>query len=141
MPADRFDHGRTRFALTGGHAKPACEACHFRPAPGRPVVFAGSAQQCTDCHADRHEGQFQTTEPRLHCGDCHKDSVSFKIARFDHTKTRFALDGRHQEVACARCHPDRVGPQGKATPFYRVGRMACEDCHKNPHNPTPRSAP
>lgn len=135
VPATRFDHAATRFALTGGHAKPSCAACHLRPAAGAPVQFAQMQQSCQGCHPDRHGGQFSMTEPIRGCQDCHRPDASFKIAQFDHGRTRFALDGRHAALACAKCHPDRPGPDGKPTAFYRIGVYACAQCHKNPHRP------
>ncbi|MBI5608024.1 MAG: hypothetical protein HY902_04025 [Deltaproteobacteria bacterium] len=135
VPASRFDHNKTRFALVGGHAKPTCQACHLRPAPDQPVQFAGGKQSCQGCHADRHAGQFVSSEPVRNCDDCHRPDATFKIAQFDHSRTRFALDGRHAQVACGKCHPDRPAAEGRAVTFYRIGVTACEQCHRNPHLP------
>jgi len=68
-----FDHGKeTRFALTGAHAKLACEACHRR-APNEVKL----KQDCLSCHEkdDVHLGQYGRQ-----CDRCHS-SVTFKGAR------------------------------------------------------------
>ena len=135
VPATVFDHAKTRFALTGGHAKASCTACHVRPLPGAPVQFAEMKQSCQGCHADPHGGQFAAVEPVRSCEDCHRPDATFKISQFDHSRSRFALDVRHSQVACAKCHPSRPGTDGKATAFYRIGVTACAQCHKNPHTP------
>ena len=51
-----FDHTKTRFALTGAHATPACAACH---ADGR---YVGTPTTCIGCHAgdDKHNGALGT---------------------------------------------------------------------------------
>lgn len=135
VPASRFDHAKTGFALSGGHAKPTCAACHLRPAAGAPVQFAGMQQRCQACHLDRHGGQFSTSEPVKGCQDCHRADATFKIAAFDHSRTRFALDGRHSALACGKCHPERPAADGTPTTFYRLGVSACAQCHRNPHRP------
>lgn len=68
-----FDHGRqTRFALTGGHAKLDCAACHREPASQVKLNT-----ECVSCHRkdDRHLGQFGSQ-----CQRCHS-TISFKGAR------------------------------------------------------------
>lgn len=68
-----FDHGKeTRFALTGAHAKLACEACHRRP-PDEVKL----KQDCLSCHEkdDVHLGQYGRQ-----CDRCHS-TVTFKGAR------------------------------------------------------------
>jgi hypothetical protein len=48
----RFDHERTRFALTGGHATVACAACHLASHSARgTVVFRPTPLDCAACHA------------------------------------------------------------------------------------------
>ncbi|MCA9727672.1 MAG: hypothetical protein KC729_08310, partial [Candidatus Eisenbacteria bacterium] len=60
------------------------------------------------------------------CPSCHvTDSWRVtKPADFDHSKTEYPLEGRHQEVACTSCHRQMV--------FSKVGQ-ACADCHLDPH--------
>ncbi|MCC7199508.1 MAG: hypothetical protein IT483_08370 [Gammaproteobacteria bacterium] len=108
----RFDHGKTRFALTHSHATIACDACHlggrYKPTPAR----------CVACHApdDTHAGARGQD-----CGGCHTTEAWDK-SRFDHAKTGFALLGRHVVIACGTCH--------------KSGRLEddlprdCQGCHR-----------
>ena len=124
--ARSYDHSKTRFALAGLHAQVACQKCHV-PAADGVVKFVGlKFQQCESCHSDPHRGTFQQG-----CESCHNTAgwkrTSF-MARFDHSKTRFALLGRHLEVHCDTCH--RGGDFKTPLAF-----QACADCHKpDPHN-------
>ncbi len=117
-----FDHAtETGFALDGLHAPLAekCASCH------KSRSFLGLQQACVSCHTDAHKGVLGTK-----CATCHATNVTFKDTKtaFDHTKTPYALTGAHVKVACANCHPRKE---------YRVARFAaCDDCHKNPHQPT-----
>jgi hypothetical protein len=107
-----FDHARTDFALRGAHAKAACSACHV---PGK--RYAEASGDCADCHRkdDTHRGALG---PR--CADCHGEAT-WKEARFDHARTRFALAGRHAEAACRDCHRDAT---------FRGAPTACIGCHR-----------
>ncbi len=106
-----FDHSQTSFRLQGRHAQVGCTQCH---SGGR---FDGTPTDCASCHRadDAHNGQFG-----LDCGSCHNPS-NWADATFDHSRTAFALQGRHTQVACTQCH---TGGQFKGTP------TACEACHR-----------
>lgn len=112
-PAPRFDHTRTKFPLRHAHAVPplACTSCHADAEHQR-----GAALACLSCHKkdDRHAAQLGTR-----CESCHDDR-NWKVSAFDHTRTRFALLGRHVQVACKDCH---------ATPRYRDTPRDCSSCH------------
>jgi hypothetical protein len=108
----RFDHTKTRFALTGKHAIIECSACHG----SGPAAWTPTA--CFACHAkdDRHKGVL--TEQ---CQNCH-DADRWKTTRFDHARdAHFALDGKHAGVACLTCHLQPVNR-------VKLGQ-ACTDCH------------
>ena len=64
----RFDHGKTRFALTGRHANVGCYNCHKQ----KHVQRAAVASDCHSCHKsqDRHRGAFGRN-----CGTCHTTST------------------------------------------------------------------
>jgi len=105
----RFDHGRTGFGLTGGHAALTCGACHG-PAPAREPA---RPTDCASCHAtdDIHKGGNGTV-----CQQCHQPT-SWKAATFDHDRqTRFPLTGAHGGIVCATCHklPPREARLGTA---------------------------
>ena len=119
-----FDHSKTKFALTGAHVRTSCEKCHV-PVEGV-VKFVGLRfQQCASCHADPHKGAFPQG-----CDSCHTTS-SWKqaplMARFDHSKTKYPLLGKHSALRCDSCH--QLGDFRRAIAF-----QACADCHRpDPH--------
>jgi hypothetical protein len=109
----KFDHGTTKFKLTGAHTSLACDACHvgghYKDAP----------TTCYGCHAtdDEHRGARGKD-----CGRCHVTS-KWKTAKFDHLKeTGFALLGVHDKIDCAACH--RNGDYKAKIP------KTCEGCHR-----------
>ena len=111
--AETFNHAPTNFELKGVHATAPCESCHakgqkYRKAPSR----------CFDCHKkdDAHKGGLGQE-----CATCHNETAWAKPKTFDHSKTKFPLDGAHAKVQCAVCH---AGERYKDLPH------ACVDCHK-----------
>ncbi|MGH9679035.1 MAG: cytochrome c3 family protein, partial [Candidatus Acidiferrales bacterium] len=53
--ASQFDHSKTRYPLTGLHAKVECVKCHFPTGPDKTVKYKGiKFDSCTDCHTDPH---------------------------------------------------------------------------------------
>lgn len=124
-------HDKTPFALTGRHRQTGCEKCHPASKPAskrfRRLVF----DRCAACHQDRHQGQFAARAGGGgECAGCHTTAgfapSTFGIAA--HGESRFPLEGRHQAVACAGCHPGK-----RPRTDFRVGEQACADCHDNPH--------
>ena len=111
----QFDHSRTAFPLEGAHRDVACAKCH---AGGK---YAGIAHaSCVDCHRNPHKSKVGPD-----CRACHTPAA-WKVAKFDHARTRTPLAGRHRTVACARCH---VRP-ATAVPLTL---RPCAACHKDPH--------
>jgi len=124
-----FDHKKTQFELEGAHTKQTCRDCHFNKEKTGHAnqKFAGLATNCTACHKDVHVAQFETNGI-TDCKKCH-NSDSFKPAsKFDHSKARFVLDGKHVNVACNKCHKE-VTEQGVTFVLYKTNRTKCEDCH------------
>ena len=124
----QFDHSKTRYPLSGQHGQVQCAKCHTNGADGRPRYAGIPFGQCSDCHKDPHRGSFAQA-----CQSCHNPSGWKKISlqgieRFDHSKTRFPLDGKHAAVDCSGCHANGD--------FKRPLAFAmCTDCHKpDPHN-------
>lgn len=110
----RFDHNLTDYPLKGGHtgSKVACSDCHeqgkkWREAPDK----------CEACHKkdDKHKGSLGNS-----CGNCHVEQ-SWKQVRFDHSKTKFELIGKHAPVKCNQCHDD---------PTFKGAPSDCFSCHK-----------
>lgn len=136
VPLDRekFSHEDALFKLAGKHAKVECDECHKKQrtekTPG--IYYIGLPhERCTDCHRDRHDGQFV----RKTCDTCHTPrGWTGKEVKFSHkTDSDYPLEGRHAAVDCAKCHKP-TGPKeplGSAK-FKGLGR-ACVDCHEEPH--------
>lgn len=123
-----FDHSRTRFALTGAHARVACDNCHKPAEAGGPVRFRGLPfERCSDCHNDPHRGSFAAT-----CQSCHSTATWKSVsaaalqARFDHSKTQYPLLGKHALLQCSQCH---AGGDFKKT----IAFQKCTDCHRDIH--------
>lgn len=122
----QFDHSKTRFSLTGAHARVACAKCHTPSGPGGAVRFAGVPfDKCTDCHTDPHRGAFPQR-----CESCHNTSAWKQVqlaGKFDHSKTDYPLLGKHAQVGCVHCH--HSGDFKKPLAFQK-----CSDCHTpDPH--------
>lgn len=133
-----LDHDtETAFPLEGAHERAACATCHVRPTPEAPVAYRPVDQACDSCHLDVHYGQFATegatTETgRTDCARCHGNQT-FDIEAFDHDRTRFALGGRHADVACDRCHVRAADGPVEVT-RYRPLPTDCAGCHADFHD-------
>lgn len=111
--AKNFDHNKTRFKLVGKHKKVACEKCHIDP---QKKDFRGKGfARCTDCHKDKHHGQFSPET----CERCH--NLKQKWDAFDHAKTDFPIKQLHKEAKCKECHP-----KGQ---YLLEEKSTCEGCH------------
>jgi hypothetical protein len=113
-----FDHSQTDFRLTGAHATLECGNCHQPKSP-----FRNTASTCAGCHAedDVHKGSLGKE-----CGSCHATTAWPQI-RFDHGKTRFPLQARHESVPCAACH---FGERYKQTPTQCAACHTPDDVHR-----------
>lgn len=114
-----FDHGKSRYPLTGKHVPLPCDKCHGEPAKWTGLAFA----TCDSCHKDPHAGGF-APKP---CESCHATSAWADAAaklRGDHPG--LSLAGGHRKVRCAACH-DR----GNSKPPSKGAR--CVGCHKGVH--------
>ncbi len=123
-----FDHSTTPFDLIHHQvgyddAPMSCSACHTQV--GQTYVF--QLVSCTQCHAQKDEPFMKKhlADFGPACLDCHDGKDRMK--NFDHAKTTFPLQGKHETVACAACHiPIPTGSQFKGL------SQECKDCHKEP---------
>lgn len=131
----RIDH-RT-WPLTGAHGLAPCRACH-EPTPedskaGRGASYRGVPRDCQGCHDDVHMGQFRLTQPLRTCEECH-DTTQFELPRFEHLRlTGYPLEGAHELLSCARCHPSEKLKSGETATRFRLPYSRCADCHADPH--------
>ncbi len=126
-----FDHGQTRFALAGSHARVSCSGCHRSTEGGRPtgtLRFAGVPQACEGCHRDPHQGQFAAAGRATSCERCHT-TENLKATKFDHARdSTYHLDGAHARLACEACHR-RETRGGVSFTRYKPLPTTCSGCH------------
>ncbi len=130
--AVRLDHDKdTRFALTGSHKTTACAACHLADASGV-VRYTPLPTTCAGCHADVHAGQFGVPSD---CAKCHSTEKFKPRTLFVHAPpfTKYRLEGKHQDVACDKCHVEALVAQGRRSRKYRGVPVTCEGCHADFH--------
>jgi len=125
-PASAFNHNDARFKLAGKHNSVDCIKCHLVEYSGgrKNQTFRGMQfSNCTDCHKDPHKNKYGQD-----CRQCHNEE-SFQVVKgvknFDHNKTNFKLEGKHENVSCVVCH------KTKFTDPLR--HKLCSDCHTDYH--------
>ena len=116
--------------------------------------------KCLDCHMeirerlDQHRGMHavwvRTSGTSKDCATCHSEhnGIEFQLVHWepsreamDHTKTGFALTGKHAGVACQNCHkaefipsPARRGILVKDLNRTYLGLSPeCASCHQDEH--------
>ena len=97
---------------------------------GTAPVFSGISNECSRCHAEKepHGGQFSGTgQEHEDCSSCHSPTA-WKAVIFDHSRTRFVLDGTHSDLNCAKCHKNRE-INGKIVRVYKDTPYECLNCH------------
>ena len=115
--------------LSKAHAKyeEECAQCHVK------FDRNGQDKRCLDCHKETradvtaHTGYHGKMKQQT-CRSCHTEhkGVDAKIFtldknKFDHKATDFQLGGKHQKVACEKCHV--------AGKLYREAALTCIGCH------------
>ena len=112
----RFDHDKTRFALTGKHVDTKCADCH------KNANYKETPQACYACHRKDddqkgHKGQYGEK-----CDNCHNAKL-WKPSTFNHdADTRYALRGKHRSTSCADCHTGHL--------YKAKLSQDCNSCHK-----------
>lgn len=112
-----FDHGLSRFPLTGRHVTVACKGCH------ETSRYKETPRDCYSCHKndDKHKLKLG-----LRCENCH-NARAWAVWSFDHdVKTKYRLEGAHRKVTCESCHTV-AAPKGKDV--APVG-STCISCHR-----------
>ena len=139
-----FDHSKTRFPLDGGHVKVKCLDCHMKD--GRKVYKFQTFDKkfCAECHVTPHKGQFSPalTNPNDGgaCFACHKTSNWDERLPFDHSRTRYPLNGAHGTLNCNECHvPMKERFETKSAHiknkfvFANLESDKCLTCHSDVH--------
>lgn len=114
----RFDHGQSRFPLTGRHIVTPCKKCH------ETARYKDAPRDCYACHQkeDKHKLKFG-----VGCESCH-NTRSWELWSFDHSaRTSYRLDGAHRKAACESCHREPA-PRGKKAALLG---SSCIGCHRS----------
>lgn len=134
----KFEHTRdTGFKLEGKHKDLKCATCHLpNKIPPAQYQWANlKKSDCLACHKDQHIGKLSKEfQGGKQCTTCH-DQTSWKIPKFDHEVTDYALKGKHFELNCIDCHKQgNAAPNIKLKDFNFTGlKKDCLSCHKDFH--------
>lgn len=128
--------------LSSAHAKldddQSCGRCH---SSGKQVDEA----KCLGCHqplATRIAGGkgLHSTFQGRSCAGCHVEHLGEKARivrwpggapdKLDHAAAGWLLEGKHAQIACARCHDKRTA---SGTASFLGKTSACASCHADPH--------
>ncbi len=137
-----FDHGTTKFPLTGTHTTTPCQSCHVNG--NYQLSYTG----CYACHSADYNG---TTNPNhasagfpTTCETCHT-TTSWAGATFNHTW--FPITHGNSNSVCATCHTNSANytvfscinggchPQAQTDPHhsgvsgYVYNSQNCYSCH------------
>ena len=141
---EQFKHDATGYTLQGKHAELVCEQCHqaknikeqqrfIAQKKDLDHTMLGLDTACLSCHQDEHRAQLGGT-----CLDCHTMEGWKPATKFNHNNARYTLTGRHQNVDCAKCHPQVDDPQTPSDPTYNrykgLNFANCTPCHQDVHN-------
>lgn len=130
-----FNHALTRYPLKGKHARVSCAACHGADLAKPNPAF----DRCASCHRDPHPGTALLAGKPSDCGACHRVE-GFAPSTFTVTQHAavYSLEGKHAQVACAKCHTPAPAVPGARQGNAPVARLRmpsarCTDCHAEAH--------
>jgi hypothetical protein len=125
-PNRNFNHTLTGYTLEGKHREVICKKCHDNSLGNFKEFEKKKNIDCLTCHKDVHDGKLGND-----CKSCHNQN-SFLLknktftGKFDHNKTDYPLEGKHQTVDCKTCHKkDFTDP---------IVHNKCMSCHTDKHN-------
>jgi len=118
-----FEHSKTDFALSGKHAKVGCNKCHVKD---KNYLFVSLKTNCDYCHKDIHFDQFKENDS-TNCARCHTFD-NWKPVKFEHSKTRFSLEGAHSKLECISCHK-KIELNSNTFIKYKLEDFRCAACH------------
>lgn len=125
-----FNHNDTDWPLEGKHAEVNCSACHFSEKIDNETIriqkFKDLDTKCVFCHENIHGDAF-AIEGITDCKRCHVTNSWFP-ENFNHNTTKFPLEGKHAEIACADCHTS-ILENGEIITVYKIKKFECIDCH------------
>jgi nitrate/TMAO reductase-like tetraheme cytochrome c subunit len=122
-------HNAGSFQLNGAHLATPCFACHKKEEKWK---FREIGKRCADCHEDIHALYIDKKYyPDASCENCHIENKWSEI-NFEHSKTKFGLEGAHQKQSCKSCHfkKDESGVEHQK---FSGLPTSCINCHKDIH--------
>ncbi len=129
------EHNRSKYPLVGSHLAIPCAGCHPKTeldARSTAIRFRYESTRCIVCHRDPHKGAADKYLKTDGCEYCHSPQ-SWKSSAYDHSRSRFALTGRHSLIACESCHhPAGIEPAVDRLKFDGLTKE-CRDCHIDIH--------
>lgn len=127
-------HEQTDYPLRGSHMAVPCLACHQRHSGNADALltFAFNSTRCQACHKDPHRGQVDKLVASDGCEQCHNVDTWNRV-NYDHSKSNFALEGKHTKVACGKCHRDIAATAELTNVKFTGIRTDCQACHTDIH--------
>lgn len=131
---EKFDHKLTGYELLGAHAKKTCKDCHKtefitdQKIKDKKFTYLGLNTACSTCHDDYHQNTLSKK-----CDDCHNNELFKPAPKFDHSKAKFQLLGKHKTVDCLKCHKTETRNEKKFQEFAGLKFSNCTSCHKDVH--------
>ncbi len=120
-----FPHEALGYSLAAHVRKPdrapfACSDCHAQDM----ALFDQAV--CADCHR-QIDVAFTTAHLLGWGGDCLAchDGIDTYGVHFDHSRVGFALEGKHAEVICTKCHLD-----ARSLADLKSAPTGCYSCHR-----------
>jgi hypothetical protein len=122
-------------SIPDGERMKGCVQCH---------ADEGLAAGCLACHKEiatqvredkgYHAYLLRGNPP--HCKECHADhlgrdfDITPAMGEFDHPHVEFALAGKHEGLACEKCHDRPLGDRART---FLGATQECASCHENIH--------
>ncbi len=128
-------HDQSKYPLRGAHRAVPCDACHRKQSAESASAafhFRFSSVRCLDCHSDPHRGEVNKFVSERGCEYCHAVE-SWREVAFDHNVTKFPLGGKHQSVACKKCHLGILTSTGDTVLAMALAKPECSSCHTDIH--------
>jgi len=135
-------HQKGKYQLDGSHLAIPCIACHAKYTTDSGIEsarFSFQSTKCNSCHNDPHKGKVRQYVEKTGCETCH-NVISWSRIQYDHSQTKFILEGKHFTNSCRSCHRSqdlKINPD--SLQFSGSGKD-CQDCHKDIHRGQFRSA-
>ncbi len=118
---ESFDHSVTSWTLKGAHATTNCDKCHDLKSSRGARTYLGLNRECGTCHEDPHLNRLGGD-----CLSCHTENnwKEVDLEGFDHDLARYKLVGKHEQVACEKCHADPAK-------YLNMDFRSCTSCHRD----------